>query len=176
MPCTQRHLASRERGLPQALLGDIRMMEVRLGTAMWTWLKSLFSRPAPTGPQQKLRVFSLNKGTISKGCVRVENDSWRIDSTEKQTVRLFDLQHPEAEQCLLTYRAEIKSENLNGRAYLEMWCRLPGRGEFFRRAHSKRFPVPPTGPLTKSGSTSERTSGQISSNLVSLWKVRGRFG
>lgn len=100
---------------------------------MFTWLKSLFARPVPTGSQQTLRVFSLDEGTISQGCVRVEKDSWRIDSTEKQTVRLFDLQHPEVQQCLLTYRAEIKSENLNGRAFLEMWCRLPGRGEFFSK-------------------------------------------
>jgi len=77
---------------------------------MLTWLKSLFFRRAPTGPQQKLRAFSLNEGTISKGCVRVENDNWRIDSAENQTVRLFDLQHPEVEQCLLTYLSSRDQE------------------------------------------------------------------
>ncbi|MBU0718822.1 MAG: hypothetical protein KJ749_11280, partial [Planctomycetes bacterium] len=30
-------------------------------------------------------------------------------------------------------RAQLKSEGLTGRAYLEMWCRFPGRGEFFSR-------------------------------------------
>jgi hypothetical protein len=34
---------------------------------------------------------------------------------------------------MLTYRAQMKTENLEGGAYLEMWCRLPGRGEFFSR-------------------------------------------
>lgn len=100
---------------------------------MFTWLKSLFSRPVPTGPEQRLRVFSLDEGTLSSGSVRIENDSWRIDSNGNQTVRLFDLPSPDVEQCLLTYRAEIKSEGLNGRAFLEMWCRLPGRGEFFSK-------------------------------------------
>ena len=34
---------------------------------------------------------------------------------------------------MLTYRARLKSANLDGRAFLEMWCRLPGKGEFFSR-------------------------------------------
>jgi len=34
---------------------------------------------------------------------------------------------------MITYRARIKTEGLEGRAYLEMWCRLPGRGEFFSK-------------------------------------------
>ncbi|OLE37938.1 MAG: hypothetical protein AUG00_06775 [Candidatus Rokubacteria bacterium 13_1_20CM_2_70_7] len=33
----------------------------------------------------------------------------------------------------MTYRARIKSANVQGRAYLEMWCRFPGRGEFFSK-------------------------------------------
>ena len=37
------------------------------------------------------------------------------------------------ENCMLTYRAQMKAENLSGKAYLEMWCRLPGRGEFFSK-------------------------------------------
>ena len=36
-------------------------------------------------------------------------------------------------QCLLTYRAKLKAEAISGRAYLEMWCRVPGRGEFFSK-------------------------------------------
>ena len=27
----------------------------------------------------------------------------------------------------------MKTEGLEGRAFLEMWCRLPGRGEFFSK-------------------------------------------
>ncbi len=47
------------------------------------------------------------------------------------------------EQCLLTYRAELKAEGVQGRAFLEMWCRLPGRGEFF----SKGFQQAVTGSV-----------------------------
>jgi len=48
-------------------------------------------------------------------------------------MRLFEIQNPDAEQCLVTYRATMKTEGLAGRAFLEMWCRVPGRGEFFSR-------------------------------------------
>jgi hypothetical protein len=41
------------------------------------------------------------------------------------------------EHCLLTYRAELKAEDLQGRGFLEMWCRLPGRGEFFSKGYKQ---------------------------------------
>jgi hypothetical protein len=47
------------------------------------------------------------------------------------------VENPAVEQCLLTYRAEIKAEGLQGRAFLEMWCRLPGRGEFFSKGYKQ---------------------------------------
>ena len=37
----------------------------------------------------------------------------------------------------MTYRAELKAEGLQGRGYLEMWCRLPGRREFFSKGHKQ---------------------------------------
>jgi len=101
--------------------------------AMLKWLKSLFSMPEPAGPPQTLRVFTVDKPTITRGCIHAENDRWRIDSTEEQTVRLFEVENPDVEQCMLTYRMEIRTEGLQGRAFLEMWCRLPGRGEFFSK-------------------------------------------
>jgi len=37
------------------------------------------------------------------------------------------------EECMLTYRAQLKTKDVQGKAYLEMWCRLPGQGEFFSK-------------------------------------------
>jgi hypothetical protein len=34
---------------------------------------------------------------------------------------------------MVIYRAKLKTENLTGETYLEMWCRFPGKGEFFSR-------------------------------------------
>jgi hypothetical protein len=63
----------------------------------------------------------------------VAQDGWVVDAREEQTIRLFEVQESHAEQCLITYRARMKTDGLTGRAFLEMWCRLPGRGEFFSK-------------------------------------------
>ncbi len=101
---------------------------------MFGWLKSLFRVPQPAGPAQELRSFSASDPTISKDSIAPEGDAWRVTgSTERQTIRLFEVQHPGVEQCMLTYRAQLKTEGVERKAYLEMWCRLPGRGEFFSK-------------------------------------------
>jgi hypothetical protein len=68
---------------------------------------------------------------LSQGVITVAQDGWVVDSKEDQTIRLFEVEEPRAEQCLITYRAKMKTDSLTGRAFLEMWCRLPGHGEFF---------------------------------------------
>jgi hypothetical protein len=100
---------------------------------MLKWLKSLFSMPKPAGPPRTIRTFSVTEPSITRDGVRVDGDSLRIDSTGTRTVRLFDVQDPGVQQCIVTYRAEMKAEKLEGRAYLEMWCGFPGRGEFFSK-------------------------------------------
>ena len=49
------------------------------------------------------------------------------------TVPLFEVSDITIENSTLIYQASLKSENLDGKAYLEMWVRLPGKGEFFSR-------------------------------------------
>jgi hypothetical protein len=70
---------------------------------------------------------------LSKDSITVAQDHWVVDAKKDQTMRLFEIQNPDAEQCLVTYRATMRTEGLAGRAFLEMWCRLPGRGEFFSK-------------------------------------------
>ena len=105
---------------------------------MVNWLKSLIAGPKPAGPPQVLRAFASDQPTINQSGIRVENGAWQIDArTEEQTIRLFEVENPAVEQCLLTYRAELKAEGLQGRAFLEMWCRVPGRGEFFSKGYEQ---------------------------------------
>jgi len=105
---------------------------------MVNWLKSLFAGPKPAGPPQLLRVFASDQPTITQTGIRVENGAWHIDAhAEEQTIRLFEVEDPAVEHCLVTYRAELKVEGLQGRAFLEMWCRLPGRGEFFSKGYQQ---------------------------------------
>jgi len=37
------------------------------------------------------------------------------------------------DHIILIYSAKLRTEQLEGRAYLEMWCEFPGKGEFFSR-------------------------------------------
>ena len=105
---------------------------------MLNWLKSRFAGPKPAGPPQVLRAFAPNWPTITQSGIRVENGAWHIDANaEEQTIRLFEVENPAVEQCLLTYRAELKTEVLQRRAFLEMWCRMPGRGEFFSKGYKQ---------------------------------------
>lgn len=100
---------------------------------MLKWLRSLFNPPRPIGTPQRLRTFSLNDPTIAQDGITAEADSWRIELKTPQTIRLFEVSEPNVEQCLLTYRAKLKTTDLTDRAFLEMWCRIPGRGEFFSK-------------------------------------------
>ncbi len=101
---------------------------------MFGWLKSLFKGPQPAGPPQELKSFITSDPTISQESIAPEDDAWRVTgSAEGQAIRLFEVPDPGVEQCMLTYRAQMKTEGLKGKAYLEMWCRLPGRGEFFSK-------------------------------------------
>jgi hypothetical protein len=48
-------------------------------------------------------------------------------------VRLFEREGPACEECVLYFRARLKGEGLAAPAYLEMWVRVPGKGEFFSK-------------------------------------------
>ena len=102
---------------------------------MFRWLlKRLFRIPEPAGPPQLLRALTVAEATINQDVVVVQDDAWCITCGEEdRTIRLFEVPLPDAEQCILTYRAKLKTEGVGGRAYLEGWCRLPGQGEFFSR-------------------------------------------
>jgi len=100
---------------------------------MLNWLKSIFSAPKPSGPPKTIQRFYTSDATLSKDSITAAQDRWVVDAKEDQTIRLFEIQNPDAEQCLVTYRATMKTEGLAGRAFLEMWCRVPGRGEFFSK-------------------------------------------
>jgi hypothetical protein len=100
---------------------------------MLDWLKSLFRAPKPSGPPETLRVFGPADTPLTRDGVAPYDGGWQIEALEGRTVRLFEVPDPGAEQCLVTYRATMKCEGLEGRAFLEMWCRIPGRGEFFSK-------------------------------------------
>jgi hypothetical protein len=60
----------------------------------------------------------------------------RIDSTGPATIRLAEVRPKDAEAVTLIYRGHLRTQNLRGRAYLEMWCDIAGKGEFFSKSLS----------------------------------------
>jgi hypothetical protein len=79
-----------------------------------------------------LKKFITSDPVISKD-LKVENNAWLAEPTKAETIRLFEVADPGVDQCMLVYRAKLKTEKLEGPAYLEMWCRFPGKGEYFSR-------------------------------------------
>lgn len=60
--------------------------------------------------------------------------SLRIRADRPATVRLYETGDVDVENSRLIYRARLRTEDVEGEVYLEMWCRIPGKGEFFSRA------------------------------------------
>jgi hypothetical protein len=95
---------------------------------MLTALTALTAEPE----QKTLKTFTTTDPTISKA-VHASGDAWMVKSTKEQIIRLFEVAEPAVEDCKVIYRAKLKTEDLSGPAYLEMWCRFPGLGEAFSR-------------------------------------------
>lgn len=61
------------------------------------------------------------------------NGSLKIAVSQPETVRLYETGDLDVEDCRLLYQAKIRTENLTGQAYLEMWCEFDTLGEYFGR-------------------------------------------
>lgn len=79
-------------------------------------------------------VLTKSGVSVDKAVSHDGKGSIRVSAAEPTTVRIAEL-HPEGvENAILFYRAQLRAEDLAGKAYLEMWAGIPGRGEFFSRA------------------------------------------
>jgi hypothetical protein len=79
-----------------------------------------------------LKTFTTANPAITRDVV-VDGSAWLAVCHKAQTYRLFEFLAPGVEDCTVLFRAKLKTEGLTGKAYLEMWCRLPGGGEFFSK-------------------------------------------
>lgn len=100
---------------------------------MLEWLTGLFRQPRPAGPPRSIKRFDPSDSPIAGDVVSPIDDGWLVDVEETQTLRFFEVENPEVRSCMLTYAAELRTEAVGGQCYLEMWCRVPGKGEFFSR-------------------------------------------
>lgn len=79
-------------------------------------------------------VITRSDVTFDKGVSSDGNGSLRIDVSQPTTIRLYEVRDINIENARLIYRARLKTENIKGQAYLEMWCVFPGMGEYFSRS------------------------------------------
>lgn len=98
------------------------------------------SRPA--GDVVELKRFPLDSldGIITLSGAEIDKEtssdgkgSLRVVAYAPAAVRLFEVSGPDVENARLTYQARLKSKDLTGKAYLEMWCVFTGKGEFFSK-------------------------------------------
>ena len=78
-------------------------------------------------PQPGVR-FDPDNSADGRGAFRVDA------SGERTTLQLADIAIEAPKLPRLSYRAKLRGENVQGRAYLEMWVTVKDRGEFFSRA------------------------------------------
>ncbi len=95
------------------------------------------------GPPVELKHFPLDGLEGVRATTNVKFDpgvssdgkgSLRADSEGQLLVPLFEITDVNFDNAALIYQASLQSEKLEGQAYLEMWVRVPGKGEFFSRA------------------------------------------
>ena len=99
---------------------------------MFNWLRAFVGAPSPAGPPQLVKRFDPTELSLSK-VMRAAGDGWAIELDDAADLPMFAWQPPRLERCLLTLRAEMRTEDLGGKSYLEMWCQFTGKGEYFTR-------------------------------------------
>jgi hypothetical protein len=131
---------------------DLFKLNVHVAGAGTVWIKDVELWQAPL-PAARKRLSSLGPGgggkvnivkafgpsdkPVTPEGVTANQKGWRIDAKGDRTVILYEIKDPGQEECLLTCRAQMKSSDLQGRAYLAMWRPLPGDpvdGEGFSKA------------------------------------------
>jgi hypothetical protein len=109
------------------------------------WCSVLFVAACPAQHIQtvELKHYPLDglEGIISRTGVELDpaissdgRGSLRVTAAAPLTVRLYETGDIPVDDARLIYQARLRCQNVQGQAYLEMWCRFPGKGEFFSRA------------------------------------------
>ena len=80
-------------------------------------------------------------GIITRNGVQIDKEissdgkgSLLVTANEPVTVKLYETGDIHLEKTQLIYQARLRTKDVEGQVYLEMWCSFPGKGEFFSRA------------------------------------------
>jgi hypothetical protein len=96
----------------------------------------------PTAKDQVLKKISCDslEGVIHQAGISVDSrvkkegrGALKIEVIEAEVVRLYETGDIDIEDAVLVYQARLRTEGVQGRIYLEMWCHFEDKGEFFSR-------------------------------------------
>ena len=97
---------------------------------------------------KELKSYPLNSSDniITKTGVEFDNavssdgeGSLKIDAEKPTVIHLFETGDIDIENAKLIYKADLKTKNVIGNVYLEMWCQFNDKGEYFSRALNDPF-------------------------------------
>lgn len=84
------------------------------------------------------------EGIVSQTGVEIDNEtssdgsgSLKIISEAPIVIQLYETGDLDVEDATLIYSAKVKTKNVQGQVYLEMWCAFKGKGEYFSRGLDK---------------------------------------
>jgi hypothetical protein len=78
-------------------------------------------------------LITRNNVSTDSEITRDGRGSVRVEVSGPTTVRLYQIGGMEIDEATLVYRGALKTRDLDGETYLEMWCSFPGRGEYYSR-------------------------------------------
>jgi len=94
------------------------------------------------GETQELARFPVDslEGVLTPDAVLLDMEitsdgrgAIRVEAHGPTVVHLYELSGIDVENSRLSYKARLRSEDLEGQAYLEMWCHFGEQGEYFSR-------------------------------------------
>ena len=124
-----------------SIFGLIFVLSVPLVVPMYLWRSAAIIPPDEIAVTE-IRRFALDntEGLITQSGIIIDkqissdgNGSLRIEATEPTTISLFDTGDIDIENARLIYQAQIRTQDVDHDARLEMWCHFPGKGDFFSK-------------------------------------------
>ncbi|MBL7068595.1 MAG: hypothetical protein ISS34_01880 [Candidatus Omnitrophica bacterium] len=90
-----------------------------------------------------LKHYPINsmEGVITRSRVEFDEEitadgdgSLRITVSKPFRVRLYETGDIDVKNARLIYQAKLRTEDVEGKVYIQMWCHFPGKGEYYSRA------------------------------------------
>jgi hypothetical protein len=110
--------------------------------SVWPRIRSRIEPPHPVGPETVIRRFSPDRDIpiaqtpdvpVAHSGVSAINGGWRLTANARRVFRLFEVADSSLDRRVLIYRAKLRARGVKQRAYLEMWCHIPGDGTYFSK-------------------------------------------